>query len=81
MKQGYIKTFQNKIVSCSVCNCSMTQTNYYKHKKTEKHKINLEKVSSQDFVKMNEVIMYLLTAMILKNERGNLWLVVMIPKR
>ena len=46
MKQGYNKTFQNKIVSCSVCNCSMTQTNYYKHKKTEKHKINLEKVSS-----------------------------------
>ena len=40
-KQDYNKTFQSKIVSCSVCNCSMTQANYYKHKKTEKHQRNL----------------------------------------
>jgi len=49
MKQDYNKSdksFQSKIVSCSVCNCSMTQANYYKHKKTEKHKRKLEKVSS-----------------------------------
>jgi len=45
-KQDYNKTFQSKIVSCSVCNCSMTQANYYKHKKTEKHQRNLEQVSS-----------------------------------
>ena len=45
-KQDYNKTFQSKIVSCSVCNYSMTQANYYKHQKTEKHKINLEQVSS-----------------------------------
>jgi uncharacterized CHY-type Zn-finger protein len=41
MKQDYNNTFQSKIVSCSVCNCSMTQANYYKHKKTEKHQRNL----------------------------------------
>ena len=41
MKQDYNNTFQSKIVSCSVCNCSMTQANYYKHKKTEKHQKNL----------------------------------------
>ena len=44
MKQDYNKTFQSKIVSCSVCNCSMTQAHYtinYKHKKTEKHQRNL----------------------------------------
>ena len=45
-KQDYNKTFQSKIVSCSVCNCSMTQANYYKHKKTDKHQRNLEKGSS-----------------------------------
>ena len=32
-----------KIVSCSVCNCSMSQGYLYKHKKTEKHKINLRR--------------------------------------
>ena len=45
-KQDYNKSFQSKIVSCSVCNCSMTQANYYKHKKTDKHQRNLEKGSS-----------------------------------
>ena len=45
-RQDYNKTFQSKSVSCSVCNFSMTQANYYKHKNTKKHKINLEKVSS-----------------------------------
>ena len=45
-KQDYNKTCQSKIVSCSVCNCSMTQANYYKHKNTKKHKRDLEKVSS-----------------------------------
>ena len=45
-KQDYNKTCQSRIVSRSVCNCSMTQANYYKHQKTEKHKRNLEKVSS-----------------------------------
>ena len=46
MKQDYNKTFQSKIVCCSVCNCSMTQAHYYKHKKTEKHHINWIVVSS-----------------------------------
>ena len=41
MKQDKKNTFQSKIVGCSVCNCSMTQANYYKHKKTEKHQKNL----------------------------------------
>ena len=41
MKQDCIKTFQSKIVSCSVCNCSTTQAHYYKHKKTEEHQRNL----------------------------------------
>ena len=59
-KMRNIETCQSKIVSCSVCNCSMTQANYYKHKKAEKHKRNLEQVSSYDFVKMNEVMMYCL---------------------
>ena len=45
-KQDYNKSFQSKFVSCSVCNCSMTQANYYKHKKTDKHQRNLEKGSS-----------------------------------
>ena len=45
-KQDYNKSFQSKIVSCSVCNCSTTQANYYKHKKTDKHQRNLEKGSS-----------------------------------
>ena len=45
-RQDYNKTFQSKSVSCSVCNFSMTQANYYKHKNTKKHKRNLEKVSS-----------------------------------
>ena len=45
-KQDYNKTFPSKIVSCSACNCSMTQANYYKHKNTKKHKRDLEKVSS-----------------------------------
>lgn len=31
-----------EIVSCSVCNCSMSQAYFYKHKKTEKHKMNLK---------------------------------------
>ena len=42
-KQDYNKSFQSKIVSCFVCNCSMAQANYYKHKKTDKHQRNLEK--------------------------------------
>ena len=41
MKQDKKNTFQSKIVGCSVCNCSRTQANYYKHKKTEKHQKNL----------------------------------------
>ena len=45
-RQDYNKTFQSKSVSCSVCNFSMIQANYYKHKNTKKHKRNLEKVSS-----------------------------------
>ena len=45
-KQDYNKSFQSKIVSCSVCNCSMTQANCYKHKETDKHQRNLEKGSS-----------------------------------
>ena len=45
-KQDYSKTCLSKIVSCSVCNCSMTQANYFKHKNTKKHKRDLEKVSS-----------------------------------
>ena len=42
MKQDYNKTFQSKIVSRSVCDCSMTQAHYYKHKKTAKHQRNLK---------------------------------------
>ena len=30
-----------KIVSCSVCNCSMSQAHYHRHKKSEKHKRNV----------------------------------------
>ena len=48
-KQDYNKSFQSKIVSHSVCNCPMTQANYYKHKKTDKHQRNLEKGSSLVF--------------------------------
>ena len=58
MKQDYNNTFQSKIVSCSVCNCSMTQANYYKHKKTEKHQRNLNNSQQLGFNKMNEVIRY-----------------------
>ena len=42
MKQEYNKQFQSKIVPCSVCNCSMNQQHYYRHKKTYKHQQNLE---------------------------------------
>ena len=46
-KQDYNKTFNLKLlVVLLVCNCSMTQANYYKHKNTKKHKRDLEKVSS-----------------------------------
>lgn len=31
-----------KIVSYSVCNCSMSQAHYHRHKKPEKHKKKLE---------------------------------------
>lgn len=31
-----------KIVTCDVCNCSMSQAHYYRHKKTIKHQRNLE---------------------------------------
>ena len=41
-KQEYNKTFQSKIISCSVCNKSMSQQYYYEHIKTQKHKHNLE---------------------------------------
>ena len=58
MKQDYNNTFQSKIVSCSVCNCSMTQANYYKHKKTEKHQTNLNNRQQLGFNKMNEEIRY-----------------------
>ena len=57
-RQDYNKTFQSKSVSCSVCNFSMTQANYYKHKKTDKHQRNLEKGSSLVFIEMNEIIVY-----------------------
>ena len=40
MKQDYTNTFQSKMFSCSVCDCSMTQVHYYKQKKTEKHRIH-----------------------------------------
>lgn len=41
-KQEYNKTFQSKIVTCDVCKISMSQSNYYRHKKTYKHQQNLE---------------------------------------
>ena len=57
-KQEYNKSVHSRIVSCSVCNCSMTQANYYKHKKTDKHQRNLEKGSSLVSIEMNEIIVY-----------------------
>ena len=42
MKQEYNKTFQSKIVTCDVCNCSMSQAHYYRHKKTYNHQQNLK---------------------------------------
>ena len=58
MKQDYNKTFQSKIVSCSVCDCSMTQAHYYKHKKTEKHQRNLNNGQWLGLIKTNEVMVY-----------------------
>ena len=37
VKQEYNKTFQTKIVSCSDCNCSLSQQHYYRRKTTYKH--------------------------------------------
>ena len=42
MKQEYNKTLQSKIVTCDVCNCSMSQAHYYRHKKTYNHQQNLK---------------------------------------
>ena len=41
-KQEQRKLFDNKVVSCSVCNKSMSQKYFYDHIKTKKYQKNLE---------------------------------------
>ena len=47
-KQEQVKQFQSQLVSCSVCNKSMSQRYFYDHIKTKKHQKNLEMKNEQE---------------------------------
>ena len=60
-----IKHIDLKIVSCSVCNCSMTPAHYYKHQNTEEHQRTLNDGQQFGFSK-NECGNGVFTVMIMK---------------
>ena len=42
-KKEQAHNYRNKIITCSACNCSISQGHYQEHNKTKMHQMNLEK--------------------------------------